>query len=74
MSDYGHEFWVSNERYHDLAEMFERNIHVDRRAYDCVTSRRMCSCLDIPGIDTCAFPLNGKVVRMEYRGPDVQNI
>lgn len=65
-------FWQEMDRYHDLAETFERNIDYDRRAYDYVTSRRMCPCLDYGS--RCSFPLNGKVVRIDYRGPDVQNI
>lgn len=62
-------FWSELDRYHDLAERFERNIEYDRRAYDYVTSRRMCSCLDY--CNRCSFPLDGKVVRIEYRGPKV---
>lgn len=63
------EFWREMDRYHDLAEQFERNIEYDQAAYDYVTSRRMCPCLDY--CNRCGHPLNGKVVRIQYRGPNV---
>jgi hypothetical protein len=62
-------FWRETERYHDLAQMFEENIEYDRRAYDYVTSRRMCPCLEY--CNRCSFPLEGKVVRIDYRGPNI---
>jgi hypothetical protein len=60
-------FWREKTEYHDLAELFDRNIERDWEAYDYVTSRRMCSCLDY--VNKCSFPLEGKVVRIEYQGP-----
>jgi hypothetical protein len=62
-------FWRETDRYHDLAETFERHIERDWSPYEYVTSRRMCSCLDY--VDRCSHPFNGKVVRIEYRGPNV---
>lgn len=62
-------FWQETERYHDLAQTFEENIEYDRQAYDEVTSRRMCPCLDY--CNRCSFPLEGKVVRIDYRGPNI---
>lgn len=69
MSSSATQFWTERDEYHDLAEMYERNIDYDRRAYDFVTSRRMCPCLEY--CNRCSFPLEGKVVRIEYRGPNI---
>jgi hypothetical protein len=63
------EFWAESDRYHDLAQQFEEHVVYDRRPYDYVTSRRMCPCLSY--VNRCGFPLNGKVVRIEYDGPDL---
>lgn len=67
--DYTHEFWTTEHKYEDLAKMFEQNIEHDRCAYDYVTSRRMCPCLEY--VNRCGFPLEGKVERIEYRGPAI---
>jgi hypothetical protein len=63
------QFWLELDRYHDLARTYERNIEYDRRAYDYVTSRRMCPCLEY--VNRCSFPLDGKVVRIDYCGPNI---
>jgi len=36
-------FWSETERYHDLAESYEK--HIQRYHPERVTSRRMCPCL-----------------------------
>lgn len=70
MVDYDHEFWMSaSEAKQELARKFEEGIERDLVAYDHVTSRRMCPCLDV--CSACGFPLNGKVERIEYRGESV---
>jgi len=64
------EFWrEASEEKKQLAEMFEKNIEYDREAYDYVTSRSMCPCLEY--CSRCSFPLEGKVVRISYEGPAV---
>lgn len=64
------QFWrEASEQKKELAETFERNIEYDRQAYDYVTSRRMCPCLEY--CNRCSFPLEGKVVRISYEGPAV---
>lgn len=64
------EFWrEASEEKKRLAEMFEKNIEYDREAYDYVTSRGMCPCLEY--CNRCSFPLNGKVVRISYGGPAI---
>lgn len=67
--DYAHEFWIGGHKYEELARLFERNIEYDQTAYDYVTSRRMCPCLEY--CNECSFPLEGKVTRIRYRGPDI---
>lgn len=69
----GDNFWLeADERHKQIAKTFYENIEYDWEAYDYVTSRRMCPCLDYG--DTCSFPLNGAVKRIRYRGPRVLNI
>jgi hypothetical protein len=67
-----HRFWAyQNEtsKYEELAEQYEKNIERDWRAYDYVTSRSMCPCLEY--CNRCSFPLEGKVVRIKYRGENI---
>lgn len=60
-------FWTDgDEEKQELVRTFYEGIERDWTAYDYVTSRRMCPCLDVA--NSCSFPLNGKVVRIEYRG------
>lgn len=66
-------FWSdANERHREIARTFYENIEYDWEAYDYVTSRRMCPCLEY--CNRCSFPLEGKVERIKYRGPRVTNI
>jgi hypothetical protein len=66
-------FWTDGKDEHqEIAKTFYQNIEYRYDAYDYVTSRRMCPCLDYK--NTCSFPLNGKVERIEYRGPPVSNL
>lgn len=38
-----HNFWISNNKYQELAKEFEMNI--TRKSPETVSSRRMCSCI-----------------------------
>lgn len=61
------EFWTNGDDEHQqIARRFEEGIEINWNAYDYVTSKRMCPCLDY--CRKCSFPLNGKVERIEYRG------
>jgi len=69
----GDNFWTSaDERHQEIAKAFYENIEYDRTAYDYVTSRSMCPCLEY--CSKCSFPLEGKVERIRYNGPPVTNL
>jgi len=66
-------FWTeADDTHQQIAKAFYQNIERDWRPYDSVTSRRMCPCLDYT--NECSFPLNGKVERISYEGPRIENI
>lgn len=66
MSQKEAEFWRSDSEYHELAEMFERN--VERVHPGSVTSRGMCACLKY--CSYCGWAAT-QVVYYEHRGPKV---
>lgn len=69
----GEKFWIeADDEHQEIAQKFYENIEVDWEAYDYVTSRSMCPCLEY--CNRCSFPLEGKVVRIEYNGPRVANL
>lgn len=61
MASYASEFWAETERYHDLAETYERNIEVTHPDY--ITTDRLC-----PFASWCKWHRTAIVYR-EYRGP-----
>lgn len=66
-------FWTeADDRHQEIAQKFYENIEYDPVAYDYVTSRRMCPCLEY--CNRCSFPLDGKVERIRYKGPRVTNL
>lgn len=66
-------FWTDGDEEHQrIARKFYEGIEIDWTPYDYVTSRRMCPCLEY--CNRCSFPLEGKVERIEYRGPPVTNL
>lgn len=60
------EFWRRTERYHPLAEQFEKN--VERAHPPSVTSEGMCICLN--WVSYCGWAASS-VDYYEYRGPSV---
>jgi len=66
-------FWTNGDEEHQrLVRKFYEYVERDPAAYDYVTSRRMCPCLEV--CNKCSFPLEGKVERIDYRGPPVSNL
>ena len=57
------EFWRDCEKYHNLAESFERNIELLHP--NIVTSKRMCPCLEY--CNYCGWA-SSSVNYYEYRG------
>lgn len=69
MSAFSESVYPRGEKYKDLVRTYYEGVTVTDNAYDSVTSRRMCPCLEHS--HRCSFPLNGKVTRYYYDGENV---